>query len=379
MDIKTLIRKNLINIPGWRTNRKIVVIESDDWGSIRMPSKNVYQVLLKKGVSVNACEFSRYDNLASTEDLNFLFEVLQSVKDKKGNPAIITANTVVANPDFERIEASDFSRYFYVPFTDTLKNYGPVFQDAFELWKKGMKLKIWHPQFHGREHLNVLRWMKGLQNGDIITRLAFSQRHFGLSPKVSPLVKYRYTDAFGNVGNESLEVEKKIIREGTQLFEKIFGYKSKSFIAPAYTWRPELEPTLKSCGIDYLQGLPLQQIPVNDYPNWKSKSKYHYLGQKNALGQYYLVRNCFFEPYKNDGLDWVNYCLDRIEIAFRWHKPAIISTHRLNFIGNLVKINRGKNLELFRFLLKQIVQKWPDIEFKTSDQLGDLIAKKNFE
>ena len=33
---------NLLSIPGWRTNRHIVVIESDDWGSIRMPSKEVY-------------------------------------------------------------------------------------------------------------------------------------------------------------------------------------------------------------------------------------------------------------------------------------------------------------------------------------------------
>jgi hypothetical protein len=103
------------------------------------------------------------------------------------------------------------------------------------------------------------------------------------------------------------------------------------------------------------------------------------LGQKNELGQYYLVRNCFFEPYKNDDNDWVNYCLERIRIAFKWHKPAIISTHRLNFIGNLVEENRVKNLNLFSLLLKQIIKKWPDVEFKTSDQLGDLIAKKSHE
>ena len=30
--------RNLSNLPGWRTSRKIVVIESDDWGTIRMPS-----------------------------------------------------------------------------------------------------------------------------------------------------------------------------------------------------------------------------------------------------------------------------------------------------------------------------------------------------
>ena len=35
--VKSLITSKIINIPGWTTNRKIIVIESDDWGSIRMP------------------------------------------------------------------------------------------------------------------------------------------------------------------------------------------------------------------------------------------------------------------------------------------------------------------------------------------------------
>lgn len=44
MNLKQYITHNLLNIPGWRTNRKIVVIESDDWGSIRMPSQEVYVI-----------------------------------------------------------------------------------------------------------------------------------------------------------------------------------------------------------------------------------------------------------------------------------------------------------------------------------------------
>jgi hypothetical protein len=223
----------------------------------------------------------------------------------------------------------------------------------------------------------VIQWIKALQNRDCNTRIAFSQASYDVSPKVSPNINMRYTIAFGNIGDESLEIEKQIIKEGTELFEKIFGYKSKSFIAPAYTWRNEIESTLKSCGVDYIQGIPLQQIHIKDYPDWKSKSKYHYLGQKNAHGQYYLVRNCFFEPYKYP--DMVNDCLHRMNIAFKWNKPAIISTHRLNFIGNLVPENREKNLKLFSILLNQIIQKWPDVEFKTSDQLGDLIAGKILE
>mgnify|MGYP000999890125 CR=1 FL=1 len=43
---KSALLEQIINIPGWRTNRKIVVIESDDWGSVRMRSREVYDRLI---------------------------------------------------------------------------------------------------------------------------------------------------------------------------------------------------------------------------------------------------------------------------------------------------------------------------------------------
>ena len=104
MRLEKTIRKNLVNIPGWRTNRKIVVIESDDWGSIRMPSREVYEALLSKGIPVDKFYFTKYDCLESEEDLQFLFETLSTIKDRNGAHPVITANSVVANPDFIRIE-----------------------------------------------------------------------------------------------------------------------------------------------------------------------------------------------------------------------------------------------------------------------------------
>src|SRR5690554_3899588 len=93
---------------GWRTNRKIVVIESDDWGSIRMPNKIVFERMLKLNYDVHRCNYSRYDTLASQQDFSHLFDVLSSFKDGNGNHPIITANTIVANPDFEKIRENDF-------------------------------------------------------------------------------------------------------------------------------------------------------------------------------------------------------------------------------------------------------------------------------
>ena len=47
-----------------------------------------------------------------------------------------TANTVMANPDFEKIKASDYQQYFYEKIDITFNRY-PEHQNNMELWIKG--------------------------------------------------------------------------------------------------------------------------------------------------------------------------------------------------------------------------------------------------
>ena len=122
---------------GWRTKRHLVVIESDDWGTIRMPSREVYEEFMRRGIRVDKDPYCRYDNLATKHDLENLFEVLHSVKDKNGHPAVITANTLSVNPVFDKIRESDFTQYYCEPFTETLQR-DAAHADAFEMWKEGM-------------------------------------------------------------------------------------------------------------------------------------------------------------------------------------------------------------------------------------------------
>ena len=77
------------------------------------------------------------------------------------------------------------------------------------------------------------------------------------------------------------------------------------------------------------------------------------------------------------GRDWVDSCLNDIDIAYRWKKPAIISSHRVNYIGALDSGNRENGLSKLNQLLKEIVTRWPDVEFMTSAELGDLMQKSN--
>ena len=132
------------NLYGWRTNRKIVVIESDDWGSIRMPSKDVYYKCLNAGYEVDQNAYEQFDSLASEEDIEMLFNLLIQFKDSKGMHPVITANVLPANPDFDSIQESDFKEYYYELITETFYKY-PYHKNCFNLWKEGIQQKIFFP------------------------------------------------------------------------------------------------------------------------------------------------------------------------------------------------------------------------------------------
>lgn len=360
---------------GWRTKRHLVVIESDDWGTIRMPSREVYEEFMRRGIRVDRDSYCCYDNLATKHDLENLFEVLHSVKDKNGHPAVITANTLSANPVFDKIRESNFTQYYFEPFTETLKR-DAAHADAFEMWKQGMAEGLFHPQSHGREHLYVKKWLRTLQNGDPVTRRAFDLGTWGLTAYVDPSIKEYYMGAFNSSEDADIREFEQIINDALRIFKEIFGYESKSFIATTYEWSPKIEPFLTERGVKYIQGTFQQKVPIEDDEGVKVLYR-GFQGTRTKAGLIRLFRNCFFEPSTRENYDWYGDCMKRIEIAFKHGKAANICAHRLNFIGSIDHCNTDRNLPEFKRLLQDIVRRWPDVEFVTSDQLGEIIEHSN--
>jgi hypothetical protein len=367
------IKHALMQAPGFYSKRKLVVFESDDWGSIRMPNKEVFSKLKEILPGLENLSYQKYDTLASKEDLELLFATLQEYHDKKGNHPVITANTIVANPDFERIKSSDYKTYYYEPFTETLSSYYGY--EVFEKWQEGIKKGVFFPQFHGREHLNVKRWMQALQQNIGYTRLAFENGLFDLSDSLV-ITENSFMDALDIETNCDISNLNVILKDGLDLFEKIFGYRSKTFIAPCYVWPSEIEATIADSGIIALQGSWYQKQPIQGKPG-KYKNIFHYTGQKSKYGLYYIVRNAAFEPSDNPNFNWIDEILFRASIAFKMGKPLVVSTHRINFIGTLKPSNRDNNLALFKNLIEKLLQEYPDLEFIHTAQLAELLSKND--
>src|SRR5690554_4146828 len=122
-NIKSILSRNITNARGWTTNRKIIVIESDDWGSIRMRDQKSFDELLQAGIRVDRSKYDSLDSLEKKEDLELLFDVLDNHKDQHGNAPKFTTNMVMNNPDFKKIQGDDFQQYHSRTFLDSYKYY----------------------------------------------------------------------------------------------------------------------------------------------------------------------------------------------------------------------------------------------------------------
>lgn len=363
MGLKKNVFQNYINFRGLNTKKKLISIQSDDWGSIRIPNKEVYNKLEKK-LNLDKCNYSKYDSLETANDIHDLVEVLDYIKSKYGKKPLMTLNYLSCNPDFKRIMEDDFKVYHAEQISTTYKNYDGA-DNALKYIINDYQ-SYFDPQFHGREHFNSNIWLK-LLNQDKRVRLAFDYEFFALGYNNFKDIKYPYLASFMKLTpTESFD---KIIEEGLAIHAKLFKKSATSFIAPVYVWDEKIEESLAGQGINTIQGLYKRK----DFN--KEQKKVTYSSRRSekftSYNQLQTVRNCFFEPSVKIEYDWVNECLKDIEVAFKWNRPAVICSHRINFSGRLDNQRKNDNLKLFKTLLESIATKWPDIEFVDSETLYD--------
>ncbi len=362
--LKSYLAASKTNAKGKSIKEKIVIIESDDWGAIRTPSIEAVRAFQKKGLEIGNSIY-KVDALESQDDLELLFEVLSKYKGSDGLTAKLTANAIMGNPDFDKIRASNFTEFHYEKFTDTFKKY-PNHANNLDLWLQGKAAGIFQPQFHGREHLNYKRWLRVLQQKNEAALFCFDWK-----ATYSGIADYSFMEAYDWDTRDDIPEQKKVIEEGLHIFKDTFQEPSKSFIAPCYNWDPLIEGVLKEHGVEWIQGMRSQLMPTGTFDNYLPLK--HSFGETNELGLMYNVRNCIFEPSMNPNRDWVNSCLAQISSAFHWNKPAVICSHRINFVGYINPKNRDKGLRDLDALLKAIILKWPDAKFISTDQLSNFI------
>lgn len=337
-----------------------------------MPGRAAFDRLIRAGIRVDKSRYDSLDCLESRGDFQALMNVLDSHRDVSGRPPVFTFNTVMGNPDFEAIERGDFRRFHHQNLFDSYRYYNDQALEAD--WSEAIGGGLIHPQFHAREHLNSPLWMDDLRRGLEQTRVAFDSRFYGLKTRTGSPRQQNYLAAHWPDTLDHMSAIENIIDDGLGMFRRIFGHKSATFTACNYVWPRALESHLAGLGVEMLQTQRGHLQPDPTRPE-KVRIRRHYTGEKNAFGQRFSVRNVLFEPYLDENADWVSRAMTEIARAFRFQKPAVVSTHRINYVGGMSLSHRDRSLEQLEVLLARLRRRWPDAEFISSDQLSKLMIE----
>jgi hypothetical protein len=372
MDL-TLLRNHTKNMPGWWSKRKIVCFAVDDYGNVRLASTKALEAIERKGIRLHG-RYDRFDALDTRQDYEQLFDVLQSVKDSRGRPAIFTTYALSCNADYQStVEKNEFIPQQLDKTYELLSAEDPIaFEGAFDLLHEGIAQGFIKPQFHGREHININVFNALLADKHPILRANLEYQCLTGMPGHVNYPNVRISEAFAYWQEAEIARHKEILKDGLYCFEKVYGYPAQTFTPPAMHLHPSLYDFMANHGIRAIEKPRQHEVHMGEGVYQKERNV---TGSKSGQNYVTIVRNCLFEP-NSSTIDWVNTTYNQIKAAFFWKKSAIISSHRVNFCGHIDPSNREKGLAQLRLLLRKIVQTWPDVEFMSIDELAAEIHKQ---
>ena len=329
------------------SGRKAVVIESDDWGLCAWsPDVEAFRSL-QSLPQFRGAAGRRYgaSTLESAADVERIATLLAELKGGDGFPPVLQANTVMAGPDYARLLPPAFA-CDALPLGESADGTGrwarPGLAAAVD---RAIESGVWWPELHGLHHLPETAWLVALRRGDDDARRAFDLE----SPVCDAVAASGEYDS-----SEPRELRRKNLESAVGRFRKRFGRSPGSFCPPDYRWDETTEEDAEQLGITVIQGH--SERASGPLPRVR-----HFLGKfgfpKIEGARLYLPARIAFEPGAEDDADrlGVDAALNAIRAAWSRGQPAIVSTHRANY----VQLDPGRGaaaLDRLRALLARLAE-----------------------
>jgi hypothetical protein len=306
----------------WRSF-PVVALQSDDWGLAGfIPQgaalQGIDRGLLSPGRFPEVYWGSTLEDSASVAEL---CGILAAQRGRDGLPAVLQANYVLGSLGWESEGNGWAWREYFLPEVPAAYARPGLWQAV----RRGMELGVWRPEYHALWHYDP-RLRKQRVQEDPAARLAAergvmifpgSERAWELGPW-RPLPE--------------LAAELDL---GLQRFGALFGRGPSSIIAPDYTWDARCEDLWESRELTVIQAKREQRYPgmgAGWRPRlWKYlRQRWDHWAQPDRL---YLERNCRFEPVQAIAMETVvQDCLAEIRRAWTRGQPAVVESHRINFV-----------------------------------------------
>ena len=339
--------KHLPHYSRRKFKKKYIVIESDDWGLERAVNAESLKWLKSKYGAEN---FTRWttDALETTEDLELLFDLLREFKQKHESYPVITANFIMNN--------IDYSKYDKLNLIPVSSGFNADSEDVRSKYKTGIEEGFIFPQLHGYSHYNYTELEKYFYTDE--GKEAFRNKFF---TSKSTIRKY-LTFLQGELSKNNMHSGK--IKEASEIFYNLFGFKSKTIIPPTFICDMNL--------IDVIKKSEITMIQSSNRLVSSLKKRYHIPYFRKIKGIYWSIRNARLDPYP--GYDFLHeQCLHSVKTAFENCSPAIIDFHRVNFSGKYAPEYRSRTLSELRKLFVKIYKNWSDVKFIHSAELNELL------
>ncbi len=332
-----------------RFEKKIVVIESDDWGLERGVDDESIEWAKRKFGEEN---FTRWtlDALETEDDLKLLYEILRSHEDGSGNHPVITANFVTHNIDYSSGDSFEF-----IPIS---KGFNST-ENPNESYRVGIKEGLIFPQLHGYSHYNL----SALREYSLTDEAAeaFDNKYLTCRSTIRGNLAFLQ----GELGEDNSDISK--IKEAADEFERCFGFRSVTIIPPTFI--------LDTSALKYLKESGVKLVQSSNRVQQSNKRRYSVPFFRKRGGLIWSIRNARLDPVEGYNF-YHQQCIDSIEKAFLNKLPAVIDFHRVNFSGRFNPSYRERTLTELDSLFAKVLKKWPDVMFIHSQKLYELIWRQ---
>lgn len=319
----------------------VLIIESDDWGP---------------GPALHG------------ERLTALADTLARHRDRAGHPALMTLGLVLAVPDSAAMRAGSGQDYRRLELDD------PRSAGVLAAMEQGASRGVFALQLHGMEHYWPPALLRAARD-DASLRAWLLDQEFPAYEDLPPPLQSRWVDG-AQLPSGTLDADSigRAVREETKAFQRIFQSAPRVAVPPTFIWTRTVETAWMAAGIEVIitPGRRYTGRDAAGQPTGVEASIHN--GESAGPMALYLVRDIYFEPLRGHAPAKV---LAEARRRFRLGRPALLETHRSNFVGPETDFEHS--LAQLDTLLADALRDWPDLRFLSPRELARLYRERPAE
>ena len=350
--------RSLLPVEGFAFDRPLVLLQSDDWGRVGVPDQEGWEKLRELGVNLGERAYDFY-TLETAEDIAAIASLFHRHRDSTGRPPCLGMNFILANVDFEKVEAGGFQQIYTRALTEGLPG-GWNRPGLFAAYREGVAAGILCPALHGTTHFcrpPVERLMNDPGERGILLRQLWKARVPYIQWRM-PWIGFEYWEPEKN-GEKFLpyEAQESAIDSAAKTFTEFFSSLPLSACAPGYRSNENTRRAWARRGIKVAQnGTGTMQPP-------------HY----DDYGILHLYRSMDFDPATLPDFS-VESCIWAAEECFARGIPAIVSVHSINFHSTLKEF-RSRTIALLDQFLTAMEARHPALLYARDQDIYELVDK----